>query len=299
MAARLLSLIALLLALAAPTASAQTYGVPGHQVDLLKGRLNTRCHHAGRNGVRRVRTYDVYADDLPPSFEGFRAVFLTDTHYASRFSSRTLRRLRALLLELKPDALLLGGDYQEGCQYVQPLFENIMACQPQAGAYAVLGNNDYERCTDLIVQTMRDNDIRLVENDTASIRRGSDRIVVAGAHNVFRRRETEPSPTLALSPSDFVILLTHTPDYVEDQDISNTDLALAGHTHGGQVTIFGFYAPATGSHYGSRFLKGLRKNTAGQPVIISKGIGTSRYAVRLFAPSEVVLLTFHSRKAQK
>lgn len=32
-------------------------------------------------------------------------------------------------------------------------------------------------------------------------------------------------------------MLTHTPDYVEDVDISNTDLALAGHTHGGQVSF--------------------------------------------------------------
>ena len=43
------------------------------------------------------------------------------------------------------------------------------------------------------------------------------------------------SPTLGLSPDDFVILLTHTPDYAEDVPITNTDLVLAGHTHGGQV----------------------------------------------------------------
>ena len=62
------------------------------------------------------------------------------------------------------------------------------------------------------------------------------------------------SPTLSLSPDDFVILLTHTPDYAEEVSITNTDLVLAGHTHGGQVTLFGLYAPIIPSRYGQRFL---------------------------------------------
>jgi len=35
------------------------------------------------------------------------------------------------------------------------------------------------------------------------------------------------------------LLLVHTPDYIEDVSVANTDLALAGHTHGGQVRVFG------------------------------------------------------------
>ena len=68
-------------------------------------------------------------------------------------------------------------------------------------------------------------------------------------------------------------------------------LCFAGHTHGGQVTLFGLYAPVVPSRYGQRFLKGIRTNSERQPVIITNGIGTSSKNLRLFAPSEVVVLT--------
>ena len=88
-------------------------------------------------------------------------------------------------------------------------------------------------------------------------------------------------------------MLTHTPDYFEDVDVSNTDLALAGHTHGGQVSLFHKYAFAHFSKYGNRFLTGLKYNSKGIPVIISNGIGTSLKDIRLFTPSEIVQIVLH------
>ena len=101
------------------------------------------------------------------------------------------------------------------------------------------------------------------------------------------------SPTLGLSPDDFVILLTHTPDYAEDVPVTNSDLILAGHTHGGQVTLFGLYAPIVPSHYGQRFLSGLKYNSKNIPMIVTNGIGTSQKAIRMFAPAEVVMIVLH------
>ncbi|MBR3896882.1 MAG: metallophosphoesterase, partial [Bacteroidaceae bacterium] len=89
----------------------------------------------------------------------------------------------------------------------------------------------------------------------------------------------------------YVIMITHTPDYTEDTDITHTDLALAGHTHGGQVTLLGLIVPETGSKYGRRFLTGLNYNTRGTPVITSNGLGTSRKNIRTGARSDVVMVT--------
>ena len=77
--------------------------------------------------------------------------------------------------------------------------------------------------------------------------------------------------------------------------LHSIDLALAGHTHGGQVSLFHRWSPARFSHYGHRFLTGLRHNSAGIPIIISNGLGTSRKDIRLFTPSEVVLIVLHRR----
>lgn len=266
-------------------------GASGVAQQIVRGRLRTACKHSG---IDRVRTYEVSSGEIPRAFDGFRILFITDTHYPSRFDEEALEGLEELIEELSADAMILGGDYQEGCEYVDRIIGGLMKRVPRYGAYGVLGNNDKERCTDSIKSTMRAYGVTMVEDTAVMIEKGYSHIVVAGAVNLFRGVEKTPSPTLGLKGGDFVILVTHTPDYAEEQDITNADLTLAGHTHGGQVTLFGAIAPVTSSRYGQRFLKGLNYTSAGRAVITSTGIGTSRLAVRLFAPSEVVLLTLRS-----
>lgn len=277
----------------ANTAEAQDFA--GFGTNFERGRLRTECIHPG---IKRVRTYDVTSPDIPYSFDGYRIAFVADMHYPSLFTDETLVSLGNVLKELNADLLLLGGDYQEDCEHVEPLFRTMMESKPADGAFAVLGNNDLERCTDIIKSLMVDHGITLVEDTCIRVWKGQEHISIAGVHNTFRGPEKAVSPTLKEPEQDFIILLTHTPDYAEDQDISHADVTLAGHTHGGQVTMLGAWAPVTASRYGQRFLKGLNWNSAGLPVITTTGIGTSRRAVRLFAPSEVILIRLHSlRKA--
>lgn len=100
------------------------------------------------------------------------------------------------------------------------------------GTYGVMGNNDYERCHDEIVRTMKHYGMRVLEHEVDTLRKDGQQIIIAGVRNPFDLTHNGVSPTLALSPKDFVILLVHTPDYIEDVSVANTDLALAGHTHG-------------------------------------------------------------------
>lgn len=63
-------------------------------------------------------------------------------------------------------------------------------------------------------------------------------IIVSGVRNPFDLKKNGDSPSQHFPADDFIILLTHTPDYAEDTDVSNANLVLAGHTHGGQVSLF-------------------------------------------------------------
>ena len=255
-------------------------------------------------GVNRVRDYDISSPEVPEAFDGYRIAFASDFHLKSKFKERQLRGTVKALRAVAPDILLLGGDYQEGCEYVEPLFAELVSISTSDGIYAVLGNNDYERCTALIRSEMYRQGINLLEDTTAIIHRGNDSITLWGANAYAGRYSTAPrrngtfreqgdmiNKSKIINPGDFVILLTHTPDYVEDADISGVDLALAGHTHGGQVTLFGLYAPITASKYGRRFRTGLRYNSQEIPIIISGGLGTSRYPVRFCAPTDIVVVT--------
>lgn len=247
----------------------------------------------GHKGVRRLTVYDIAHPDIPSSFEGCKLAFISDLHYRSLLKKRGLKNLMRLLYELKPDVLLLGGDFYESCSDMKPLVDSLSHLRPLLGTYAVLGNNDYERCYEEVLSALKDAGIDVLEHKVDTLYHGEKKILLAGVRNPFDLRKNGVSPSCGLSDEDFVILLTHTPDYAEDVPITHVDLVLAGHTHGGQVKIFGF-APVVPSRYGRRFLSGLCYNSDRIPVIVTNGIGTSRINFRLGAPSEVVLIKLHS-----
>lgn len=240
-------------------------------------------------GMARIKQYTFTHKDIPSSFDGTSVLFASDFHYKSKFGDKRLRKAIATIRKINPEVILLGGDYKEGCENINPLFDALGSLHPELGTYAVMGNNDYETCYDEIVTAMKKNGIRLLEHQCDTIHKDNGEIIIAGIRNPFDRANML-SPTLALNDSDFVIMLVHTPDYAQDTDISNTDLVLAGHTHGGQVTLFGLYAPVIPSKYGQRFRTGKKHNDTGTPVIITNGLGTSQIKLRMFAPSELVLI---------
>ena len=88
---------------------------------------------------------------------------------------------------------------------------------------------------------------------------------------------------------DFVILVSHNPDYAEHMDTDRVDLVLNGHTHGGQVTFFGLWAPFVPSEFGQKYRSGVVQ-TGSTIVVISNGIGTITPPVRFFARPEIVLV---------
>ena len=99
-------------------------------------------------------------------------------------------------------------------------------------------------------------------------------------------------PTIAgTTKEDFVILVTHNPDYVEEISTNKVDLVFAGHTHGGQVTFFGLWAPLIPSQYGQKYRTGLL-SVGEMRVIVTNGIGTITPPVRFFARPQIVVAVF-------
>ncbi|MGB9594408.1 MAG: metallophosphoesterase, partial [Anaerolineae bacterium] len=93
---------------------------------------------------------------------------------------------------------------------------------------------------------------------------------------------------------DFVILLSHNPDYAERLITRDIDLMLSGHTHGGQVTLFGLWAAAVPSAYGQKYRGGFVR-TEHTLVYVTTGVGTITPPVRFWARPEVVLITLERR----
>jgi len=98
-----------------------------------------------------------------------------------------------------------------------------------------------------------------------------------------------------------VILAAHNPDIAMQRDTTGCDLILSGHTHGGQITLFGLWAPAlslrnTITDYGQRFMRGWARSRDGVPVYICQGAGTFEYLPRVFARPQVIILELKGGK---
>ncbi len=246
------------------------------------------------HGIGRIKKYTIYSEQLPDSFDGFRISFASDFHYESRFNRKRLPGLLKALQATEADVLLLGGDYRgRNGGNLTELFDLLHTFRPPYGTYGVMGNHENNANYEIVKEEMKRTGIHLLEHEVDTLWKKNEYILLCGIRNPFDLKQNGVSPTLNLHPDDYVIMLVHTPDYAEDTDISNTDLVLAGHTHGGQVSFFKRYTPAHFSKYGTRFMTGLKHNSAGIPVIITNGIGTSRKDIRLFTPSEIVLITLH------
>ena len=222
---------------------------------------------------------------VPPALDGYVIAFITDTH---DISAGALERVRARINQRKADLLLLGGDFS--MTDPEATLEILGQTQVIDGIYGVEGNHDeHER----LFAAMRANNITPLSNDGRELRPG---FFLGGVEDLWNRR---PDVHLALrdaKPSDLKLLLCHNPDVAMYQDTTAADIMLAGHNHGGQITLFGLWAPwlwpyRAITRYGHKFKSGWVKAPHHTDVFVSNGTGSSMYKPRIFARPQVVFLT--------
>ena len=247
------------------------------------------CASLSSSGVGRVKRYTVESESLPPSFDGYEIAFVSDIHYPSLFSQRRLGRLVNKLRALAPDMLLLGGDYVTDDAFVPELFDSIATVAPVDGIYAVWGNHE-QRNKPVVSEYLARSGVQLLADDTAFIERDGSRFCLAGVSDSFHYDSLKGTPLDSVPDSCFTVLLCHTPDYAEQSSVA-ADIVLSGHTHGGQVSLFGLFTPVRNSKYGTRFLRGRNVTSSGATVITTNGVGTSRRKLRFCVPSEIVVVT--------
>ncbi len=244
----------------------------------------------------RVARATVRLRNLPAAFEGLRVAFLADVHHGPFVPRAYVRHVVAMTNALRPDLVLLGGDYcHDGPRYIAPVHEDLGALRGRLGRFAVLGNHDH---WDGLVPSIRGLEragIPLLRNSGAWIERGGARIRIAGVADLWTGR---PDVARAVGPEatdrDAVVLISHNPDVAETLADPRVGLILGGHTHGGQVVLPGFGAPRVPSIYGQKYLRGLVQGPT-CPVFVTRGVGTVTPPVRLFCRPEIALLTLTAR----
>ena len=250
---------------------------------------------------RALRTvyYEVTSADLPPAFDGFKIVFITDLHHGGAHSFNLLPKVVKLTQTESPDVILFGGDYAswagDPVKNTEACFAEMKKLNAPYGKFGVMGNHDPDPLATLRLMES-EGGITSLNDRGIWLEKNGSRIRVFGEEYFRDDDDAElrfPHDEVdRLAESDFVIFLPHSPDGFEGfspEEKRKLDLVLSGHSHGGQITFFGLWAPETGLWH-EKYLTG-RVDTPTTTVITSNGIGTVRYPLRFFAPPQVVSVT--------
>ncbi len=221
------------------------------------------------------------------ALDGYMIAFITDTH---ALPAEDLRAVVTRINRYAPNLLLLGGDFPSRAGAPERSMEILSAVQAPDGIYGVEGNHDDS--TELFA-AMEKYGIVPLSNSGVSIREG---LFVAGVEDLWNRSPDIAKAAQAAGDGDFVLLLSHNPDITMKQSTSHIDLVLSGHTHGGNITLFGRFAPALAwsekiTEYGRIFVSGWAKTRDSTDIFISNGTGYYEAIPRVFARPQVILLT--------
>ena len=239
----------------------------------------------------KVNNIEIVDSDIPESFENKKIVFVADIHHGPFFSRKRVKKLVEQVNKLNPDIIILGGDYVHGSpQYILPCFEELQKLNAKIDKFGVIGNHDNWESTRLTEKGMKIARIKILENEAYWIFLSKDKIKIGGTEDLWTGFP-DAEPTIKnTKKEDFVILVTHNPDYVEEIKTPNIDLILGGHNHGGQITLFGLYAPIMFSDYGQKYKSGIVE-TNNTKVVVTNGIGMVNLPLRFFARPEIVVLS--------
>jgi predicted MPP superfamily phosphohydrolase len=245
----------------------------------------------------RVERTELGNPSIPAEFDGMKVLFVADIHAGPYMSRNRMDRLVERINAEEPDVVILGGDYVGGKMNGANIFYPAIAgVEAPEGIFAVMGNHDAWEGEDEAKAGLVGANITLLENEAAQLARGDSNIWIGGLEDAYTG---SPDATAAAGPidaDDFAILVSHNPDVFAEQ-LQPTkeywDLALAGHTHGGQVHGLGMISFLSVSKHGNRYLRGW-KNEWDTEILISNGIGTVTAPIRLFTRPEMHVITLRS-----
>jgi len=229
----------------------------------------------------------------PAELDGVTVALVGDIHAgAAHVDVKRVARLARTIARRGPDLVLMAGDLVDpagvGGEPVAP--EPVARALAAAGAprVAVIGNHDRDFDGPRVAAALRDAGFAVLEDEPEPLTLRGRRAWVAGLADATTERP-DPAAALAGVPDgEPLLVLTHNPDAFALVP-ARAALTMAGHTHGGQVAVPRLRARVIPSRFGERYARG-HIVEGGRHLVVTSGVGTSRWPIRLLASPEVLLL---------
>jgi predicted MPP superfamily phosphohydrolase len=240
----------------------------------------------------RVREVELTLPRWPARLDGLRVALVADLHAGGPLTD--VDGVVAAVQAAGADLIALLGDYVDpsvvGARPLDPrdVADALARLRAPAGVHAVLGNHDWVHTGRGMRDALLAAGIPVLENEAVRLDVRGGPLWLAGTADESER-DARVGETLAGVPNDEpLIVLAHNPDtfpYVP----ARAAITLSGHTHGGQIDLPLLRSRVIPSRHGARYKAG-HIVEQGRHLFVSRGIGTSRWPIRLRSRAEVPVL---------
>lgn len=248
------------------------------------------------NTAIEVNTYTYENAEIPDEFSGFRIAQISDFHDAE-IGKDNIKLINALK-ESDPDIIVITGDFIDSRRTdVEHSLAFAREAVKIAPCYYVTGNHEgrtsaYISLRDGLVEI----GVNVLENESVEIEKDGKTITLVGVHDQNLGFSADIVAEIGAIEDRFTILLAHRPVTFSFAANSGIDLMLSGHNHGGQFRlpfVGGVFAPNQGffpEYDAGAYVEG------NSTMIISRGIGNSRFPFRVNNRPEIVLVELSPEK---
>ena len=239
----------------------------------------------------KTKEYTINDNNIPIGFDGLKIVHFSDLHYNRAI---TLSKVKDIIKEinlLNPDIVVFTGDLVDKDATITnkdyaSLTTTLAKINAKYGKYAIMGNHDYYKDSEKIINIYTDSGFKYLDNDYDLIySKNNEQIFIGGVNTSSYNMDDVDKTMEYLNKIDnddiYKIILIHEPD-ITDKIVKDyrVNLILAGHSHNGQIRlpiIGAIYTPPGAKKYYDNYY-----NIDGTKLYISSGIGVSNINYRLW-----------------
>lgn len=237
-----------------------------------------------------VNEIKIVKNSLPESFNGLKVVHLSDIHYGKTINNNKLEKVVEKINLINPDIVIFTGDLIDKDtnitnKIINDISNILNKIESKYGKYSVKGNHDYG--SDSFIEIMENSDFYILENSYDLIYSEKKDYIYIGGLSSSIKTNIDYNNTLEYFNNEnnnkdiFKLILMHEPDNIDNVlEYQSMDLALAGHSHGGQVRL-PYLGPLMKVRDAKKYPNSHYKIND-TDLYVSYGLGTSTYPFRLF-----------------
>lgn len=235
-----------------------------------------------------VKEYKIETQKISSDASGLKILHFSDLHYGSSVNMKMIKSLVNKINQTKPDIVIFTGDLIDERHKItndekDTITKELSKINSELGKYYVTGEEDFEDASTILnlaeftnlekdpqlIYTSNTNPILLIDKDSTK--------------EYFETTQNIP---------EFKILVLHNPDDINNLKKYEFDMAIAGHTHNGQINIFKIKELLIDSNYKKSY------QTVGKTKLyITPGIGTSVINARMFNHPTIFLYRINKTSA--